>query len=113
MVPVPRAKFQAKITSKFRAGKRAALISLSRQRPPPTPPNDPPWKNVFTDISLYDHFELPEHIFGKCHFGNVHEENWCLCPTPYKSTNPGRTPKAQASRKFMATGKPTLLFFHH
>ena len=68
--------------------KRAALISLRRQRPPPTPPNDPPWKNVFTDISLYDHFELPEHIFGKCHFGNVHEENWCLCPTPYKSTNP-------------------------
>ena len=59
--------------------KRAALISLSRQRPPPTPPNDPPWKNVFTDISLYDHFELPEHIFGNCHFGNVHEENWHLC----------------------------------
>ena len=60
--------------------KRAALISLSRQRPPPTPPNDPPWKNVFTDISLYDHFELPEHIFGNCHFGNVHEENWHLSP---------------------------------
>ena len=96
--------------------KSPALISLSSQRPPPTPPNDPPWKNVFTDISLYDHFELPEHIFGNCHFGNVHEENWCLCPTPYKSTNPAPAelhlssagaffPRAQVFLKVLGNGQ--------
>ena len=73
----------------FHAGKSSCETSINGQRPPPTRPNDPPMKKVFTDISLYDHFELPEPIFGNSHVGNVQSKNWCLCPTPYKSTKPG------------------------
>ena len=38
-----------------------------------------PMKKVFSDISLYDHFELPEPIFGNRHVGNVGTKNWPLC----------------------------------